>query len=699
MIGKAVFFLIAQGALSQIKIYYPTLHVGMARRRGGPLALLLLLLVACAAIADQDTHCEATGGGSCTNTGGVSCRRTHLNECPPVETSRDPFPSNCSNEPCRVAAFNETVDIEGRKVGDISLSLVGAEGHTDFFDLTVSWEHTDANPDIEGYQVRVYFRSLHDADSTINPLICVCISDAATRSFTFRDIGLIYVSNRWLQVQVGTYPVEFTSAESIGYFFRSASPTRPSCVSNHGAHNCQSWPSSCLELPRRAGSCNPPVYNPANFRTHTLLLPNDTMSVNVTWDEPTPVLPAFHPNDSSVPSPSTFYVVLRERLTSYREYFLVEDNPTNSVFITPLNSSRNFTMEVGSYMYCSGFNPGSFDTPGFQGCSNANAVGIPEPTTSPPPTMTTHSFHTFPTTTPTTPTPIRDAGPQNIVSIAAPVAAAVLVVLLVITVVAIMVAVIVNKRRKTYYTGGKSTSNGTYSANDYNCPGPILSEPFPKRRAYIIQSSRSEDFYKNITNDRFMPSLNECGIECDGTDWTLYGSPSTNVERGVREADAILCICDRALKEEWDNPGKAGPEVNCLKLIIQRRVENHGNLDMLAFIILCESHREFIPTGEYVDVIRKFNMSQTIDIVLFIQQTPRCVNGPLRSETSSDESVENDRSSIDTSSDATNSTVVSPEGAQADRCLRDLLPSLEPHIPPSHPHNPPSHPHNSPSHT
>lgn len=175
-----------------------------------------------------------------------------------------------------------------------------------------------------------------------------------------------------------------------------------------------------------------------------------------------------------------------------------------------------------------------------------------------------------------------------------------------------------------------SSSLSTYLVS----PNPPLSSSPPDppkltcpcaRSALIIYSPLCPDEDRRTVMQYLIRDLMKCGIrpvahDCDYT----KGSLSQWLETEVKRASAVLCVCDPAFRQEWEQQQPADtnfPLVYSLKLLIYANVNRGEELSKYAIVLLRKGDKNCIPTY-YLNNTRTFYVNEVKNIAHFVQQVP-----------------------------------------------------------------------------
>ena len=119
-------------------------------------------------------------------------------------------------------------------------------------------------------------------------------------------------------------------------------------------------------------------------------------------------------------------------------------------------------------------------------------------------------------------------------------------------------------------------------------------------------------------------------IELLSPDFTcIQGSSSAWLEREVKKATTVLCVCNKEFRDEWEGQSHPCLQFNLVKslkhLILATVQSQDENLFKYAVVLLNPSHRQYyIPTKYLQSESRSFIVEETKDIAHYVLKTPHC---------------------------------------------------------------------------
>ena len=148
-----------------------------------------------------------------------------------------------------------------------------------------------------------------------------------------------------------------------------------------------------------------------------------------------------------------------------------------------------------------------------------------------------------------------------------------------------------------------------------------------KYTALIVYSPNTPEKQQDWIRRDFIPKLQSEGIKTLSHDFTcIKESPSLWLEREISKATAVLCVCNREFKEDWEGCKPTSPTslplVQSLKHLILATVHQGGDLSKYA-VVLLESHdQQYIPTKYLQSDSRQFGLTEVETIARFVCSVP-----------------------------------------------------------------------------
>lgn len=148
-----------------------------------------------------------------------------------------------------------------------------------------------------------------------------------------------------------------------------------------------------------------------------------------------------------------------------------------------------------------------------------------------------------------------------------------------------------------------------------------------KYTALIVYSPNTREEQQDWICHDLIPQLESDGIKTLSHDFAcIKESPSLWLEREISKATAVLCVCNREFKEDWEGCKSTSPTslplVQSLKHLILATVHQGGDLSKYA-ILLLESHdQKYIPTKYLQSDSRQFGLTEVDAIARFVCSIP-----------------------------------------------------------------------------
>ena len=150
-------------------------------------------------------------------------------------------------------------------------------------------------------------------------------------------------------------------------------------------------------------------------------------------------------------------------------------------------------------------------------------------------------------------------------------------------------------------------------------------KPIPTTRALIIYSPNTVESEQNLIHSNLISKLQSYdGIETLSHDLTVvYGSVSEWLESEVKNANVVLCVCNKEFKDDWEGSHSTSkPIVQSLKHLILGTVQSGKSLSKYAVVLLDPSHKDYIPTMYLQSDPRQFTVTDSEAIARFVLDIP-----------------------------------------------------------------------------
>ena len=170
-----------------------------------------------------------------------------------------------------------------------------------------------------------------------------------------------------------------------------------------------------------------------------------------------------------------------------------------------------------------------------------------------------------------------------------------------------------------------SASNTTLAAipSPYSLITPVMDSP----KALIVYSTNTPKKKQTIINRHLIAELCSYGIETKSHALTcIRESLSLWLEREITSANAVLCICNKEFKEDWEAESRSAanslPLVWLLRHLVHATVNQGGDLSKYALVFLDERDEQYVPTKYLQGDPRHFTVKKVEDIANFVTNKP-----------------------------------------------------------------------------
>ena len=148
-----------------------------------------------------------------------------------------------------------------------------------------------------------------------------------------------------------------------------------------------------------------------------------------------------------------------------------------------------------------------------------------------------------------------------------------------------------------------------------------------KRSVLVVYSPNTPEKKQDLIRTQLISGLHAYGIETRSHDLTcIKENPSLWLEREIINATAVLCVCNREFKEDWEsvngNTASSLPLVQSLRHLIAATVHKGSRLSKYAMVFLEEKDKEHIPTGYLLGDPRQFMANKLDYIAGFVLDVP-----------------------------------------------------------------------------
>ena len=160
------------------------------------------------------------------------------------------------------------------------------------------------------------------------------------------------------------------------------------------------------------------------------------------------------------------------------------------------------------------------------------------------------------------------------------------------------------------------------------CENILSSSPAHSRlpKAVIVYSPNSKQEDKHLILQLLVSDLQKYGVETKSHDITcIRESLSQWLEREIGQADAVLCVCNKEFKQDWENFTSRSqhlPLISSLKHLVHATVNQGKSLSKYATVLLCQRDKNYIPSLYLQGDPRQFLVTDVEDIARFVQNIP-----------------------------------------------------------------------------
>ena len=150
----------------------------------------------------------------------------------------------------------------------------------------------------------------------------------------------------------------------------------------------------------------------------------------------------------------------------------------------------------------------------------------------------------------------------------------------------------------------------------YSRGSPLIRRSFAIPSAFVCFSSKSPGEEIKVIQQLLIRDLSsEYGIHITASEMGRGNLPKW-VESQCRDATAVLCVCNKALFEEWEQPNTV---IHCVGRQVYAAANEGGRKpEKFTVVLLKQSDRQFIPSS-YLRDIQAFIVTEVRDIACFIR--------------------------------------------------------------------------------
>ena len=148
---------------------------------------------------------------------------------------------------------------------------------------------------------------------------------------------------------------------------------------------------------------------------------------------------------------------------------------------------------------------------------------------------------------------------------------------------------------------------------------PSMRRCFAIPSAFVVSSSKSPEEESKVIQQLLIHDLSsKYGIHVTPSEMGRGNLPKW-VESQCRDATAVLCVCNKAFFDEWEQPNTV---THCLGRQVYAAANEGGSKpEKFTVVLLKQSDRQFIPTS-YLKDMQAFIVTDVYDIACFIGKVP-----------------------------------------------------------------------------
>lgn len=155
-------------------------------------------------------------------------------------------------------------------------------------------------------------------------------------------------------------------------------------------------------------------------------------------------------------------------------------------------------------------------------------------------------------------------------------------------------------------------------------------EPLPKDpvvRVLVVYSPSTPEKDQELIRNQFIPELQSYdGVKVQSHDFACINeSPSQWLEHEIAKATAVLCVCNKEFKSDWESreiSAHSLPLVPSLKHLVHATVQQNERLSKYAIILIEPTDKTYIPSKYLQADPRQFSVNEIEDIVRFVRGIP-----------------------------------------------------------------------------
>ena len=144
---------------------------------------------------------------------------------------------------------------------------------------------------------------------------------------------------------------------------------------------------------------------------------------------------------------------------------------------------------------------------------------------------------------------------------------------------------------------------------------------------FVVYSPSTPEKDQELIRHQFIPELQSYyDIKVQSHDFAcIKESPSQWLEHEISKATAVLCVCNKEFKNDWESREVSShslPLVPSLKHLVHAAVQQNECLSKYAIILIEPTDKSYIPTKYLQGDPRQFSVNDVEDIVRFVRGIP-----------------------------------------------------------------------------
>ena len=155
-----------------------------------------------------------------------------------------------------------------------------------------------------------------------------------------------------------------------------------------------------------------------------------------------------------------------------------------------------------------------------------------------------------------------------------------------------------------------------------NSTEPLSKDPV----VLVVYSPSTPEMEQELIRCKFIPELQAYRVKVQSHDFAcIKESPSQWLEREIAKATAVLCICNREFKNDWESRESSAhslPLIPSLKHLVHATVQQNERLSKYVIVLLEPSNKDCIPTKYLQADPRQFSVNDIEDIARFVRGIP-----------------------------------------------------------------------------